>query len=390
MTKTDELRNALKAKGLNYVGERGNTSAPICLVGEAPGADEDLAGQPFVGAAGRELDRLLSEAGISGSDCWWTNPYTTRPPDNKLDRLLEFGIPLELFHESFWEKLNVYKPTIIIALGATPLGLLCPSTISKRTKHAEISKYRGSILCCPDLAWEHYVVGSYHPAFIFRAWDERQNTVLCLAKAAEEFNYWRSHGRLQPTPQRQLLAEPSADDAIDYLTRVLSTPKETIVSVDIENIGVYRGKQQTPQRNRVPYVIGLAIEPNCGISIGLAEYDAIKNIQIWKLLQTLLLTKRQLGQNYYTHDLPWLQYIGFKTNAQLITDTLVRHHVLWPELSHKLDYQTFQYTREPYYKDEGKNWTVKEKAKMKRYNCKDVCVTLEIYQAQEKEFAARS
>jgi hypothetical protein len=48
-----------------------------------------------------------------------------------------------------------------------------------------------------------------------------------------------------------------------------------------------------------------------------------------------------------------------------------------------------QYTREPYYKDEGKNWTVKEKTSMKRYNAKDCCVTYEVWERQEEEFDER-
>jgi len=267
---------------------------------------------------------------------------------------------------------------------------LCPFTVSGRDGKAQISKYRGSILRSPLLSWDHYVVPSYHPAFLFRSWDERQNAVLCLARLGEEHAYWRQHGLLQPLPDRKLIAEPAADDAIDYLRGVLSSPDETLVSIDIENIGVYRGKYKTKQRNRIPYVIGFATDPMLGVSIGLGEYEPEKTVAVWTLINEILRRKRQVGQNYYTHDLPWLQYIGFSPSVSLCDDTLVRHHTLWPELSHKLEFQTFQYTREPYYKDEGKNWTVKERAKMKRYNCKDVCVTLECYLAQEREFSARA
>lgn len=298
-------------------------------------------------------------------------------------------MPLTLFEEQFFEELNANKPTFIVPLGATPLGILCPATVSKRAGHAEISKYRGSILRCDQLAWDHYVVPAYHPAFLFRNWSERPVTVLCLARVAEEHAYWRQRGSLQPLPQRQLVSDPGADDAIDYLRGVLAGPANGVVSIDIENIGVYRGRYKTKQRSRVPYVIGFAMDPAYGISIGLAEYDVYKAAHVWRLIGDVLRTRRQVGQNYYTHDLPWLQYIGFAPNIDLVEDTLVRHHTLWPELSHKLDFQTFQYTREPYYKDEGKEWTVKERQRMKQYNCKDVCVTLEVYQAQEKEFAER-
>lgn len=388
MTKTDELKTALATKGLKYVGHRGTPGAPICFIGEAPGADEDQSGVPFVGSSGRELDRMLSETGIQGDNCWWTNPYKTRPPENKLDRLHELGVDKQLFIDQFFEELNVYKPCFIAPLGATPLGILCPFTLSKRTGNAEISKWRGSILQSEFITWPHIILPNFHPAFLFRAWEERAVALLIFGKLKEEFDYWRANDRLQPLPSRELISDPPADTAIDFLRSLLATPERPI-SADIENIGVYRGKYKTPERNRVPYVIGFANSPNCGISIGLAEYDKPKIQELWRLIDRLLATCTQVGQNYYSHDAPWLDYIGFGVNVSKLHDTRIRHHVLWPELSHKLDFQTMQYTREPYYKDEGKQWTVKDRQKMKKYNIKDVCVTLEIYNEQEKEFAQR-
>lgn len=321
----------------------------------------------------RELERWFQEASLDSAAC---------------------NIMHVTQHIDLIKDLHAIKPVIIVPLASTnhtnSLNALLPSFINKRTNCIDINKWRGSLLCSTELPWEHYVVPAFTPGQVFKAWDERQNAVLCFAKIAEEYNYWRSHGTLNLVPQRQLIDSPSADDCIDYLTAVLSSPADTVVSIDIENIGVYRGKYKTPQRNRVPYVIGFSIDPLIGMSIGLAEYNDRKTVIIWSLIDRVLREKCQVGQNYYTHDLPWMQYLGFSPDITRVHDTLVRHHTLWPELSHKLDYQTFQYTREPYYKDEGKNWTVKEKAKMKRYNCKDVCVTLEIYNEQEKEFRARA
>lgn len=335
---------------------------PVCIL-----TDSDM-----TEAATRELERWFSAASLDPQAC----------------SIITVDKPSELIKD-----LNVAKPTIIIPLATTyttdALNVLFPSFVNKRTQRVELAKWRGSILCCEQLSWDHYVVPAFAPAQIFSAWGERQNAILCIAKAAEEYTYYAKHGKLQPVPQRQLYDSPSADDCIDYLNGLLSSPAETVVSIDIENIGVYRGKYKTPQRNRVPYVIGFSYDHAIGMSIGLTEYDWSKQVKLWRLIDAVLCTKRQVGQNYYTHDLPWMQYIGFSPAIRDVHDTLVRHHALWPELSHKLDFQTFQYTREPYYKDEGKNWTVKEKAKMKRYNCKDVCVTLEIFNEQEKEFDAR-
>lgn len=391
MTKTEELKLECRKRGLRYVGTRGNVRGPICLVGEAPGADEDQTGVPFVGAAGRELDRLLREAGVDPADCWWTNPYKVRPPENKLDRISELGIPIQLYIDQFFEELNVYKPTYIASLGATPSGTLLPSLIPRRkNSHFEISKWRGSLLQSPLLSWPHYIVPCFHPAFLFRDWSERPLLLLCLARLQEEVAYFKRTGALQPLPQRSLIHSPSAYDAIDYLKSLMALAPEQAIASDIENIGVYKGKYKTPQRGRLPYVIGFSADPAVGISIGLSEYDKDKRAEIWALVDTVLRTKKLIFQNGDTHDIPWLQYLKFSVHVELYHDTLVRHHVLWPELSHKLEFQTFQYTREPYYKSEGDFSSPRDRQGLKRYNCKDCCVTKEIYEAQEAEFASRN
>src|SRR5438445_13265084 len=91
------LRAALAAKGLRYVGTRGNLRSKVCILGEAPGEKEDLKGLPFVGPSGYLLDKMLNEAGFQNGEVWFTNPIKTRPPDNKMDRLHEFGISLKTF-----------------------------------------------------------------------------------------------------------------------------------------------------------------------------------------------------------------------------------------------------------------------------------------------------
>jgi DNA polymerase len=390
MTKTEELQLECYKKGCKYVGTRGNVGGPIAIVGEAPGADEDQAGAPFVGAAGRELDRMLCEAQIDPSLCWWTNPYKVRPPENKLPRLAERGIPLSLYEAQFAEELAQFRPTFILCLGATALRILCPQTVNPRTGNAQITKYQGSLLQSPLVQWPHYVIPALHPAALFRDWSERQTTVLCLAKAGEEYDYWKQHNRLQPLPDRKLVAEPAADDALDYLRKLCALPPEHPVAIDIENIGIYRGKEQTARKNRLPYVIGFSHDPDFAMCIGLADYDTDKTVQVWKLINCVLSKCVQVYQNGFSHDIPWLSYLGFNINTSKCHDTLVLHWCLWPELSHKLEVLTFQYSRQPFYKDEGRNWSPKEgKAKLRRYNCLDAAVTLECWLAMNKELELR-
>ena len=191
------LRQALALKGLNYVGTRGNTNSHVCILGEAPGEHEDRKGLPFIGSSGYLLDKMLAEAGFKAQEAWFTNPYKTRPPDNKMDRLDEYGIPRKIFLDQFWEELEKYKPTIIVSCGKTPTQLLCPFTKPKRIIKKQDEKkdgfghWRGSLLTSPLLTWEHFVIPIYHPAFVLRQYSEREISTFILQRAFEEYSTGR-------------------------------------------------------------------------------------------------------------------------------------------------------------------------------------------------------
>src|SRR6266436_4844413 len=363
-TKITALKQLCKIKGLNYVGTRGPVGAPVCYVGEAPGADEDQAGVPFVGASGRLADRMLNEAGFNTQDVWFTNPYRTRPPNNEIERLEENGIPTKEYEDAFFEELEESQPTIIIATGATPLSLLCPATRSRKSDETPIGRWRGSLLTSPRLAWPHYVIPTYHPAFLLRDWTEKDTDVFILRKIYAELQYWKENNRvLQPLPQRDLIVEPSGQTVLDYLCEVLRDSNP--VSIDIELL-----------RRKIPYTISFARSPISAISICLWDYSGSVANRIWRLVDEILRTKKQIGQNYTSFDCHWLYHLGFDVNAKLVDDTRIRHNILWPELSHKLEFLVMQYTREPFYKDEGRGWTLKDgKAQLMRYNCKDTACT---------------
>lgn len=374
------LRAALSAKGLRYVGIRGNPHSSVLLLGEAPGEKEDAKGLPFIGPSGYLLDKMLEEAGFSKGQVWFSNPYKTRPPDNKMDRLHELGVPHNLFHEQFFEELRLYKPTIIIACGKTGTQLLCPETKPYRKGKQEESgfgNWRGSLLVSPFLAWPHYVIPMYHPAYVLRNYEEREICIFILTRAFEEFVYFTRSGGIQPLPQRRILTNPSFKDALDYLDRCLLSRDP--ISIDIELL-----------RRKVPYTISFAPCPQDAISLSFWNYPIAELRVLWRLMDEIFSTKWQIGQNYTTFDAHWLRALGFSPNLSLVHDTLIRHHILWPELPHKLQFQTMQYTREPYYKEEGKGWSLKEGLdRLMKYNCKDTLVTYEVFLEQEKEFKDR-
>jgi len=374
VSKTEELKALCQKLGKKYVGFRGNPRAPIWLVGEAPGAEEDQAGIPFVGSSGRELDKMLHEADLSLSDCCFTNIYKIRPPNNEIERIEENGISKEIYIEQFFEELEEYRPTFIVPVGGTALEPLCPLTIDARDKESKISKWRGSLLESPRLSWSHYVLPNFHPAYVLREWSDRVVTVFVFARLKEEFDFWLANKRLQPLPSRELITEPSFPVAREFLIELLNA--DLPISADFELLA-----------RRVPYTLALANDIRRGISIGLFEYSPAEMLTLWRLIDAILARKRIIGQNWTTFDGNWANALGWPSGVGRCDDTLVRHHVLWPEMSHKLDFQVMQYTRQPYYKDEGKGWRLREGLKkLMRYNCLDAVCTLECYLEQEKEF----
>lgn len=139
----------------NVVFARGNTKAPIMLVGEAPGANEDRAGKPFVGAAGKLLDEALDSVGIVQNDVYVTNVVKCRPPANRpphVDELDACGdfLAAQIFH---------IEPRVIVLLGSTAM------------KYARI----GGGLLATRGKWHKYAgidtMVTVHPAYCLRVSD---------------------------------------------------------------------------------------------------------------------------------------------------------------------------------------------------------------------------
>jgi DNA polymerase len=97
----------------NVVVGKGNLKAKILFVGEAPGRNEDEQGLPFVGAAGKNLDALLAEVGLSLDDIYVTNILKCRPPENR------DPLPEEVKAHTPWliEQIKEMKPKVVCSLG---------------------------------------------------------------------------------------------------------------------------------------------------------------------------------------------------------------------------------------------------------------------------------
>lgn len=97
----------------NVVMGKGSAEAPILFVGESPGRQEDLQGMPFVGAAGKNLDKLLAAVGLSLQDVYIANILKYRPPENRDPN------PEEIKAHTPWliEQVRILKPKVVCSLG---------------------------------------------------------------------------------------------------------------------------------------------------------------------------------------------------------------------------------------------------------------------------------
>jgi uracil-DNA glycosylase family 4 len=186
---------------LKKVPAFGPERARIMIVGEAPGADEEKEGQPFVGAAGKVLRQHLMEVGIDPSDCFLTNICKYRPPNNKLEKFfLDGGIPNAIVLQGLVElkeEILRVRPNIIIAAGNFAMWALTrkakwmDKTIDgERTRgFTGIFTWRGSLLPC-TLVQGFKVLPTFHPSYINREGMKDHGTFKCdLAKAREESSF---------------------------------------------------------------------------------------------------------------------------------------------------------------------------------------------------------
>jgi DNA polymerase len=104
----------------NAVFGAGNADADLMFVGEAPGANEDRQGLPFVGQAGKLLDQLLGEIGLQRGDVFIANVLKSRPPDNRDPRPEEIGA----CQGYLWRQIELIEPRVICTLGNFATKLL--------------------------------------------------------------------------------------------------------------------------------------------------------------------------------------------------------------------------------------------------------------------------
>lgn len=149
----DCMRCALHAERKNIVFGEGNSGAHLVFVGEAPGADEDAQGRPFVGAAGQLLTKIIEAMGLARTDVYICNILKCRPPGNRNPRPEE----IEACEPFLIRQLAAIKPAVICALGTFAAHTLLKSEAPITSLRGRFHQYQGIDL-----------MPTYHPAYLLR------------------------------------------------------------------------------------------------------------------------------------------------------------------------------------------------------------------------------
>ncbi len=159
------MRCPLCCQGRTHVvNSEGNRKARLMFVGEAPGADEDAQGRPFVGRAGQLLNKIIEAIGLSREDVFIGNVNRCRPPQNRTPTPKEAAVckPFLL------REISVVRPDVIVVLGNTAMKNLLDTKEGITKLRGKFQDYRGI-----------KVMPTFHPAYLLRdpskkreAWDD--------------------------------------------------------------------------------------------------------------------------------------------------------------------------------------------------------------------------
>ena len=153
----------LKKNATNLVFSDGNVNSKIMIIGEGPGANEDIEGKPFVGRAGKLLDKMLNAIQLDRKKVYISNVVNFRPPANRKPTELEIKryLPYLVNH------IEIINPKILLLLGSTALNALIGNEVV-------ISKARGKWTQKNIGSVKPWIIASFHPAFLMRQPEQKK------------------------------------------------------------------------------------------------------------------------------------------------------------------------------------------------------------------------
>jgi DNA polymerase len=155
----------------------GNSCARLMFIGEGPGRDEDLQGEPFVGRAGKLLTKIIEAMGCRRADVYIANVVKCRPPQNRNPQADE----MSACEHFLLRQIAVIRPQIVVLLGRVAVQAILQSSAPMSRLRGKFQKWRGIPVMC-----------TYHPAYLLRnpnakkdVWEDMQIVRDALAEGSE-------------------------------------------------------------------------------------------------------------------------------------------------------------------------------------------------------------
>ena len=161
----------------NVVVGKGPRSSSLMIIGEAPGADEDMLAEPFIGRCGDLLTKMRDDSGVSRDNTYITNVVKCRPVQGKKNRAPSTE-EIETCKRWLWEEMKVVNPRVILTLGKTPTGLLLK--LKKTFKLADYINKAHQVEYLQSL-----VVPCYHPSYLMQTGRDKMGVALECIKLAK-------------------------------------------------------------------------------------------------------------------------------------------------------------------------------------------------------------
>lgn len=312
----------------------GDLNAKICIIGEAPGAEEDRLLKPFVGPAGSVLESCLHSAGLTRSECYITNVIKVRPHNNNIapfynDKTGRFTEAGQFWVNQLATELKDVKANILVPMGNPAMSALTGERLFK------ILKYRGYICEASDKFDKRKILPTIHPAATMRGqYILRYLISGDLKKALAESN--------TPEiirPERTLIYKFTFNEVLEWLEALNRVPR---LAFDIEVI------------NYEVSCISLASSSKLAISIPLYNaWTEEQEVQVWRGIQTVLENPdiEKIVQNGI-FDIHFLYArCGIEVRGR-IHDLMIKHHLVYPDMKKSLAFLGSCYAgAQSYWKD---------------------------------------
>jgi DNA polymerase I len=349
----------------------GPDSASIMLVGDFASSNDIINGFALsnIGAT----RQLFNDAGVHLDSCYRTLyikdglSYYGRAAKRSriaIEEAFERAKPLD-YKEILFNEIVSVSPSVVVPMGELSLKVLAGVK--------GIEKYRGSVLppvlqLRERLKLPLRVIPTYSNKQLFDKWSNR---VICSFDIQRILKHRNNN---EPIKDNNLIWTATTVSAFRaYLAR---QKNPDFVTLDIETVG------------GILSCIGFSFDGHEGVCVPLIDKDIDlgNRTLLWFEVNRLLKSNIPKVNQNIKFDWSILQRYGFTVN-NIIGDTMLGAHLLYPELPKKLAFWTSIYTEQPYYKDEGKEYNPKvhEKAQFYAYNAKDAIVTWNIHNEQKKE-----